>query len=483
MKKELQIIFFILFIVQTAGFSQKSNKPIIVVNQEIEIAKIERLLASQEHEIEMIKLQIEYLKNSIEQQNSLLELQITTKVDKLDSKINNYLIFGGAFVGIIVFAINFFGRKLIKKRVETLIENNATQYAERRTDEVIKQYMDEGKIEKVIKEKGEPAIEYLLKQLDKRGSYVIDGIKNRGDEAISSMLARQVATPTISLKLETAEEISNAGRSTRAREFFDLAFASRDPLIQIELYRNVLKIEPNNINALNNIGVSFTGSYNYAKAIEYFTQCLNLAPKYALAYANRANSYHLLNKFEEAMSDVEKAIALDPKLEWGYTVKGNVLTKLGRIDEAEKNFGFAITINPKSPEAYFNRGYFYEDTRKFNLSEADYKKAENLGFSNKAMLYNNFAVLFRRQKQYDTAIIYLERARKENPSYPNIDGTLALIYADKKDRENFYKYLIITLEKGCPAWNYLNDPGFDAYRNEEKLTALLATYKKRSEAQ
>jgi tetratricopeptide (TPR) repeat protein len=102
-----------------------------------------------------------------------------------------------------------------------------------------------------------------------------------------------------------------------------------------------------------------------------------------------------------------------------------------------------------------------------------------LGLVNKASLFNNFAVLYRRQKRFDKAIEYLDKARKENPNFPNIDGTLALIYADKGEEENFYKYLLVALEKGCPIWKYLNDTGFNKYREQEKLKLLIESYKKK----
>jgi len=95
------------------------------------------------------------------------------------------------------------------------------------------------------------------------------------------------------------------------------------------------------------------------------------------------------------------------------------------------------------------------------------------------MLYNNLAVLHRRLQDFDTAISYLNKARKINPNFPNLEGTLALIYADKKDKVNFYKYLVVALDKGCPAWKYLADPGFDDYRDEQKLKDLLELYQKK----
>lgn len=432
----------------------------------------------QNHEIEKNQIKIEALETLLENKASLYEQRVNNKIDKLDSKIDKYLFFGSAILAIIVFLINFLGRKLIKERVEVLIKNTATDYAKLKIDELVYEYTKKEKIDKLIREKGEPAIKKLLSELEERGSDVIAGIQKKGDDVISSMIARKEDTKEEAQSgASSDDEILSANLSSRASEFFDLAFTRKDPLVQIELYKNVLELEPENLEALNNIGVSYNNSYNYNEAIKHLTKCIELDAKFVLAYANRANSYNSLDELDKALTDANKAISIDPKGDWGYVVKGNVLTKKGEWKEAEKIFGLAIKLNPNSPEAYFNRGFFYEEIKEYQKSENDYFKAENLGFPNKAGLYNNMAVLYRRQKNFDLSIEYLEKARKINPSFPNIDGTMALIYADKKDRDNFYKYLIIALDKGCPAWNYIKDSGFDEYRKEEKLEKLLQSYK------
>lgn len=280
-------------------------------------------------------------------------------------------------------------------------------------------------------------------------------------------------------EVSSDEEIIKANKDSRIHEFFELAINSRDPLVQIELYKNVLEVDPNHKATLNNIGVSLNNIYDYPKAIEYLNAGIELFPEYAIAYANRANSFNHLNDLIKAMEDVNKSLLLNSSLDWGYSVKGNILTKLGKLKEAEDVFGLAIKLNPNSGDSYMNRGFFYEENEEFEKSKADYKKSEELGVQSKAMLYNNFAVLYRRLKKFDKAKKFIEKARKENPNFPNIDGTLALIYADQGDRDNFYKYLTIALEKGCPAWNYIKDPGFDDFREEEKLKKLLEMHKKR----
>ncbi len=461
--------------------SQSNKKPKIEKSLLLEdkIESVEKSIIESKYDFQKIDLKIQYINKNIQERSSHLETKINNKIEILDSKYNTYLIFGGVILAISIFFINYFGRKMIKERVEKLIEITASKYAENKTDEVIKGYIDNGKIDAVIKEKGEPAIIEIIKKLEKRGNTTIDGIKERGEEIISSMLAKQEDSSISLSEVSTDEQILNANKDSRVREFFELAMSRKDSLVQIELYKNVLEIEPEHIEALNNIAVSYNNAYNYQKAIEHLNKCIELSPEYALPYANRANSYNLLNELDKAIVDVNKAIELNPNLDWNYSVKGNILTKIGELEEAETTFGLAIKINPNSAEAYFSRGFFYEEIKEYQKSELDYIKSEELGLVNKASLYNNFAVLYRRQKDYDKAIEYLDKARKENPNFPNIDGTLALIYADKGDDENFYKYLLVALEKGCPVWKYLNDPGFNNYKGQEKLKLLIESYKKK----
>jgi tetratricopeptide (TPR) repeat protein len=476
-----KILFALLITLSLSVFSQSKKEEINIneLKKDTLLTEYKYLLKDQNFKIEKIQTELLHKQEKEELNIQHLETRINAKIEKLDSKYNYYLIFGGLLLAILVFFINYFGRNYIKEKVEVLIEKTATQYAEMKTDDVLKSYINDGGIDKIIKEKGEPAIEQIIVEIQKKGTSIIDGIKEKGEKAISSMLAKQGNPIDDEKDLTTEEGIINANKDSRVKEFFELAFTRKDPLIQIELYKNVLEIEPENIEALNNIGVSFNNAYNYSEAIKYLTKCIKIKPSYALAYANLANSYNLLEDLEKSLEYTNKAIELDSKVDYSYSVKGNVLTKKGELEEAEKTFNRAIELNPNSPEAYFTRGFFYEETGKYDESEKDYKKADELGFPNKAMLYNNYAVLYRRKSDFDKAIKYLEMARIENPNFKNIDGTLALIYADKKDTENFYKHLIIALDKGCPAWNYINDPGFDGYRDEEKLQRLLSSYKKK----
>ena len=320
-----------------------------------------------------------------------------------------------------------------------------------------------------------------MESIKRDGKSVIKDLEEKGAAAIKAMLA----APPLPGKIEPNHnlsdiEIAKQNDQTRANEFFTIAYDNTEnPRIKIELYKKVLEITPDNFTALNNMAVSHINLNEADSAIDALNKSIDINPEFAIAYVNRARAFNLLNKLDEALCDLDFAYKIDPKLEFIYSIKGNIFTRQGKYDDAEVELNNAIHLNLDSPEAYYNRAYFYEERNQFDKSETDYKMAESLGMENKSMLYNNMAVLYRRKKEFDKAIEIIEKARSFSPAFPNIDGTLALIYADKNDDENFYKYLQIALEKGCPAWNYLHDSGFNKYRTSDRLETLLEAYKKK----
>lgn len=469
------LLLFLLLSINIFAQSKSKNQAEPIIEEKTDY-KTE--LLKQNFEIQKTQIKIDALEKSIQSDLEKLSLETDAKIEKLNSTIENYLLIGSVALAIILFLINFFGRKLIVDKIENLIQVQASKYAEKKANQVIQEYIDNGKIEELIEQKGTPIIAEIAKKIELDGINVIDEIKIKGDEVISSMLASNTSESK-EVPEKEEEEIKQKNLTTRAKEFFELALSRKDPLVQIELYKNVLELEPNNLSALNNIGAAYNNAYNYTNAIKYLNKAIEIEPNYAIALANLANSYNLLGDLDRALEYANQAIEKNPNIDWSYSVKGNIFTKQGKLNDAEKTLGLAININPNSPEVYNTRGYFYEETGKYEEAEKDFIKAEKLGYPNKAILYNNFAVLYRRKKEFDKALKYLEKAREENPDFPNIEGTLALIYADKGDRENFYKHLIIALEKGCPVWKYLNDPGFDKFRDDEKLNKLLESYKKK----
>jgi len=472
------ILFFLFYSLNVLGQNSKTQN-----SDQSRIMLLEEKLKSTQEKLERLE------KENEKKEKQTIEVLATNKKETIDSVekysddtkslINLYVFFITAAILVIGFLLNFFGKNAVKKRVEELISETAQAHIESKIVDVLNSRITNEIIETAIKSKSEKQIQDLIGAIQQKGDTAINQIKNKGEEIIQSMLA---SPPKIERKVgnkHNDKEISIQNNSIRADEFFNLAFNSNDPRIQIELYKNVIELDPYNSAAYNNMAVSFNNLNEPDEAIKAADNAIRLNPENAMAFANRAQAYNLKENLEKALKDIAVAIDLNPKFEFAYSVKGNILTKQGKLEDAKISINKAVEFNPDSAEAYYNRAFFYEERGDYDKSKQDYEKAESLGMANKALLYNNMAVLYRRLKQFDTAIQYIEKARQFNPDFPNIDGTLALIYADMNNEENFYKHLKIALEKGCQAWNYLQDPGFNNYRDTTRLKMLIEPYRKK----
>jgi tetratricopeptide (TPR) repeat protein len=463
MKKLYILTLFVCFL-NIYGFAQGDKN-----NQANRITSIEEQQKTDEADIQQSKDDINKIDNSTTNE---------IKSYKEDTKflINLYVAFitgGLLFIG---FLINFFGRDAIKKRVEEIISETAQKHIETKIVDTLNNKLTSELIEEIIKSKSQAEITRILNNIESQGNNLIEDLKTKGQEAIKA-LAGPPIQPQLNNSNPSALEITQRNDALRSNEFFNIAFNSTDPRIQISLYKNVLEIQPRNVSALNNIGIAYNKLNEIENAIETLTKVINLDPRFYLAYVNRADTYILKEDLLAALSDIDKAIELAPNFDYSYVIKSKILKKQNKLVESENILIKAIEVNPASAEANYNLGFYYEQVNEFSKSFEYYEKATKLGFKNMAMLNNNMAVLFRRQKEFDKAIEYIEKAREINSNFQNLDGTLALIHADKNDDENFYKYLQLALEKGCKAWEYLEDPGFNKYRDSDRLRTLITTYK------
>ena len=151
---------------------------------------------------------------------------------------------------------------------------------------------------------------------------------------------------------------------------------------------------------------------DFRKAIGYYDQAIELDPRYALAYAERAEAWAFMGDltgqrptaYPKARSDAEKAVAIAPMLaearaalgwirclaEWRFTeglaelkrakelspanptandLLARIIVYLGRFDEAERQARQAVELDPLSTVTYANlaRVLFYAG----KLDEAD----------------------------------------------------------------------------------------------------------------
>jgi predicted O-linked N-acetylglucosamine transferase (SPINDLY family) len=138
--------------------------------------------------------------------------------------------------------------------------------------------------------------------------------------------------------------------------FGTLQFQKKKLYNGIKIIERSLKIDPNQPNALNNLGVIFLELNQPNEALIRFDSAITFQANYAEAHSNRGNALNDLNRLKDALESYDRAILINPGYAKAHSNRGNVLKDLNRLNEALQSYDCAITLMPNYANAYSNRG-------------------------------------------------------------------------------------------------------------------------------
>lgn len=132
-------------------------------------------------------------------------------------------------------------------------------------------------------------------------------------------------------------------------------------------------------------GGAFDALEIYDRAIEDYSNAIEMAPKDADILSKRSTSYMHMSQFDLALSDLNKAISIDSNeasyyhnRSVVYFVKAKTRQSKEDLIKAFDDMTKAIELNPDSAESYAIRAMFYDEMGNDNKANLDRKKAEEL---------------------------------------------------------------------------------------------------------
>ena len=117
---------------------------------------------------------------------------------------------------------------------------------------------------------------------------------------------------------------------------------------------------------------------NHQRAIEVFTQVIEISPDDAVGYKKRGNARCDLGDYRRAIEDFTKAIQINPYDADAYFYRGNAFYELGDKPEAIEDYTQAIKINDSDADAYINRGNLRDELGDTQGAVADFQIAADL---------------------------------------------------------------------------------------------------------
>ncbi|HOW17928.1 MAG TPA: tetratricopeptide repeat protein, partial [Phycisphaerae bacterium] len=139
----------------------------------------------------------------------------------------------------------------------------------------------------------------------------------------------------------------------------------------IAYYSRAIELEPRFAEAYCNRAATYRRIGNYDLAIRDATRAIELNPDYAEAYNNRANAYGMLRQYDAAIRDYTKALQIRPDLAQAYSNRGLAYAAIGDIERAMRDYDRAIELRPDYPGSYFNRAMILSDRGDFRGAVGD----------------------------------------------------------------------------------------------------------------
>jgi len=103
-------------------------------------------------------------------------------------------------------------------------------------------------------------------------------------------------------------------------------------------------------NALKAQGNKYLQEGNFSKAIDCYSEAIELCPKNHVLFSNRSAAFAKQEKYSEALVDAKKTVELNPTWGKGYSRLGAALAYLGRYAEAKKAYEDGLVHEPNNEQ-------------------------------------------------------------------------------------------------------------------------------------
>ncbi len=97
-----------------------------------------------------------------------------------------------------------------------------------------------------------------------------------------------------------------------------------------EVYGHILRDDPDDVSALQLMGVICTQRGSWRDGEQYLRRCLAIAPGYAAAHGNLGLVLARTGRVDEALVSLRRSVVLDPAQPGVWSNLGMVLTRAGR---------------------------------------------------------------------------------------------------------------------------------------------------------
>ena len=241
------------------------------------------------------------------------------------------------------------------------------------------------------------------------------------------------------------------------------------------LYREILALQANHVDALHLLGVVSNQTGRNELAVDLLGRAIALNGQVAVFHANMATALRALGRKDEAVTHLRQAIALKPSYFDALFALAQSLHEVGALKEAERAYHSVLAVRPEHAEAHNNLGAVLEERGKHAEAIAHLQQVLRTNPDSVEAQYNLGNALFAEGKLQESVKHY-ERALTVRPQMAEGHYNLAntLVKLGKVDEAVIhYKQALAIKPDYVEAYDNLGN----AMRTVSKLDEAVACYR------
>ena len=184
----------------------------------------------------------------------------------------------------------------------------------------------------------------------------------------------------------------------------------------IEKFKVVLRINPDNIDAMMRLAIAAIQIHQFDTAADYFRRVLNKQPDNPEIHFHLGSVLDETGDFEGAIHHLKQAITIAPDFIQVYNNLGLAYQHNNDYPQALNVFQKYISLNPGDPAAYNNLGIVHEKMSNFENAKQCFQNALDMN-PDFADANRNLATLHMALGEFDTARKLLKRAVASKPDF------------------------------------------------------------------
>ena len=179
----------------------------------------------------------------------------------------------------------------------------------------------------------------------------------------------------------------------------------------VHICQKIVKIHPDNINAINLLGIISYQQKDYDATIKNQKKLITLTQ-------NNAQAYYIL---------------------------GHSMQEKGAIDEAILHYQKSLQLNPNFADAYYNLGTIFQDKKRYDEAISCYQKSLQFNPTDISAIFN-IGLSLQEKRQFDEAITYYQKALQINPRLDEAYGRIGLALQEKEQIDEAIRFHMKAIE-------------------------------------